>query len=234
MQPSINDSMAQRFVEQKARVVGSRYEMPVPLKECIKTLPNNYGLAAKRVAALRQSMLKRPQLREALLNSILNTKGLKKHEYILPVADAELSCEPVNYLPYFLTNQNKPRVVYDGSTAWKGRCINDSTYSGPDLLNKLSHVLARFRVGKYALMADLSKCFFQILLPRDQHLFLILWFSNDDIERGMLQSFHFTRHVWGVMSSPFIACYAIHTLSLDNPTCARDVAINTIRKQVHG
>ena len=41
MQPSINNGMAQRFVEQEARVVGSRYEMPVPLKKCIKTLPNS-------------------------------------------------------------------------------------------------------------------------------------------------------------------------------------------------
>ena len=230
-QPSINDSMTQRFVEQEARVIGGRYEMPVPLKECIKTLPNNYGLAAKRVAVLRQSMLKRPQLREALLNSM---QELKKHEYILPVADAELLCKPVNYLPYFLTNQNKPRVVYDGSAAWKGRCINDSIHSGPDLLNKLSHVLARFRVGKYALMADLSKCFFQILLPRDQRdLFRILWFSNDGIERAKLQSYHFTRHVWGIISSPFIACYAIHRLSLDNPTNASDVAINTMRKSMY-
>ena len=79
-------------------------------------------------------------------------------------------------------------------------------------------------------MADLSKCFFQILLPRDQRdLFRILWFSNDDIERGKLQSYHFTRHVWGIISSPFIACYAIHRLSLDNPTNASDVAINPFR-----
>ena len=40
--------------------------------------------------------------------------------------------------------------------------MNDVIYSGPDELNVLSHVLARFRMGKYALMADLSKCFSQI------------------------------------------------------------------------
>ena len=44
MQPSINNGMAQRFVEQEARVVGSRYEMLVPLEECIKTLPNSLNM----------------------------------------------------------------------------------------------------------------------------------------------------------------------------------------------
>ena len=62
-------------------------------------------------------------------------------------------------------------------------------------------------------MADLTKCFFLILLPRNQRdLLRILWLGNDDIESGELQSFHLTQHVWGVISSPFIACYAIHSL----------------------
>ena len=231
VQHSINDKKAERLVKENSRVVGNRYEMPVPLKESISTLPNNYVLAAKRVQALRQSMLKKPQLKDALVSSM---QELKQNEYIAPAAETTVSNTPINYLPYFLTSQSKPRVVYDGSAAWKGRCINDSIYSGPDLLNRLSHVLARFRLGKYALMLDLSKCFFQILLPQDQQdLFRILWFKNDDIEAGVLEPYRFTRHVWGVISSPFIACYAIRKLGLDNPTGASESAIRTVLNSMY-
>ena len=176
-------------------------------------------------------MLKRSKLKRGLTK--FHARAQEARVYFV-VANAELSCKPVNYLTYFLINQSTPHVVYDGFAAWKGRCINDSIHFGAEFLNKSSYVLASFRVRKYALMADLNKCFFQILLSRDQRdLFHILWFSNDDIESGELQPFHFTRQVWGVISSLFIACYAIHRLSLDNPTNASVVAINIIRKSIY-
>jgi len=229
VQPSINDKMAQHFIEQNTKVVDNRYEMPVPLKEDVKSLPNNYDLAFKRLSSLRQTMLRKPPIKDTLINSM---QELKQQGYILPADEATNTL--VNYLPYFLTTQTKPRVVYDGAATWKGCCINNSIHSGPDLLNKLSYVLARFRLGKYALMADLSKCFFQILLPRDQQdLFRILWFKNDDVENGEVQPYHFTRHVWGVISSPFIACYAIQKLGKENPINASAFSIATLTNSMY-
>ena len=94
------------------------------------------------------------------------------------------------FLPYFLTTQSKPRVVYDGSATYEGRSINSCIHSGPDLLNSLANVLAKFRMGQYALMADITKCFFQISLPEHQQdLFRIFWFKDDDISKGQLQPY---------------------------------------------
>ena len=195
---SINDRKYQEFVDSKLKVVNNRYEMPVPFKEKISTLPNNYNLAAKRVMSLRQSMLKRPTLRQIVVDSM---QSLKQRTYIVP-AEKDTHTE-VNYLPYFLTNQPKPRVVYNGSVTHKGCCINDSVHSGPDLLNRLSYVLAWFRMGKYALMADLSQCFFQILLPENQQdYFGILWFKDDDIEKGEIQVYEFTRQCGASSARP--------------------------------
>ena len=56
------------------------------------------------------------------------------------------------------------RIVYDGKSEHKGVCVNDVILTGPDLLNPLVHVLARIRKGEYGLMADITKCFFQIKL----------------------------------------------------------------------
>ena len=66
------------------------------------------------------------------------------------------------YLLYFVTCQVKKRIIYDGSATFDAICINDYLSSGPHTLNHLSDILARFRVGKFAFTADITKCFFQV------------------------------------------------------------------------
>ena len=57
--------------------------------------------------------------------------------------------------------------------------------TGPDLLNPLVHVLATLRKGKYALMADITKRFFQMKFPEAlRDLCRLLWFENDDVHKG--------------------------------------------------
>ena len=61
-----------------------------------------------------------------------------------------------------------------------------------DLLNPLVHVLARLRRGKYALMADITKCFFQMKLPKAQRdLCRLFSFENDDVHKDNLVPFRF-------------------------------------------
>ena len=225
IQPSVNDKKAQQLVEDNIRVIDSRYQIPVPLKEDIHKLPSNYELARRRANGLRKHMLRQPDLQLSLVNAI---QGLKENKFIIPAE--ENTDQQTNYLPYFITNQAKPRVVYDGSAKWSGWSINDFIYSGPDMLNILAHVLARFRIGKYAIMADITKCFFQILLPEhQQNLFRILWYDNDDILNGKLKPYKFTRHVWGVVSSPYIACRSIREITKENPTNASNPTLHAIQ-----
>ena len=99
---------------------------------------------------------------------------------------------PVWHLPYFVTCQVKKRIVLDGSAKFDGECINDYFSSGPDTLNQLSHILARFRVEKFAFMADITECFFQVNLPENQRdLFCLLWFENNDMKQGKIIPFRF-------------------------------------------
>ena len=121
--------------------------------------------------------------------------------------------------------------MYDGKAKFKGTCVNDIIISGPDLLSPLLHVLTRFHLGKYALMSDVTKCFFQIKLPAAQRdLFRLLLFENNDVERGKLVSYRFRVHPWGIKSSPYIACLALKKLVEENPTCASDMTLqNTLQ-----
>ena len=71
------------------------------------------------------------------------------------------------YLPHFPT-QARFRVVYDGFAQYYGRSINQDTHTGPDILVPFLNVLTRFRLGKYAVTADIKECFFQIGIPEAQ------------------------------------------------------------------
>ena len=133
------------------------------------------------------------------------------------------------YLPFFVTKTAKPRVVYDGAATVGGESLNRAVLAGENLLNGLVDVLMRFRTGKYACVADVSKCFFQIKLPRNQQdWFHIIWFKDNNMDSGEIQIFRFTRHVWGINSSPYVALMALNRLAADNPTHASMVTLNAI------
>ena len=140
-------------------MVEGRYEMPVPLKsQMVNDLPNNYENALERTMSLRKTTQRNPSLKQTLVDTFTE---LITENWIEPVE--ENICAGVNsiwYLPFFVTKTAKPRVVYDGSATFKGISINQIVLSGENLLNNLLNVLIRFRLGKFACVADLSKCFF--------------------------------------------------------------------------
>ena len=58
------------------------------------------------------------------------------------------------------------------------------------MLNDLAKVLTRFRFGRYACMADLSKYFFQVSVPKNQrYLLRLVWYRNNDLDEGRTQVF---------------------------------------------
>ena len=228
MQLSRNDETAKKLVETEIRVVDNRYEIPVPLNlEVIERLPNNYQSALDRTVNMRRSALKNPDLKKTLTD---NFGELIDEGWICPVVKDSNSV-PMWYLPFFVTKQEKARVVYDGAAMHKGMSLNQAIFEGTNLLNNLVEVLARFRLGKYACIADLSKCFFQVSIPTTQRdLFRIVWFTDNDIDSGEVQTYSFTRHVWGINSSPYVILNAIKTIVSENPTAASRMTLNTIEE----
>ena len=114
------------------------------------------------------------------------------------------------YSPFFVTKSAKPRVVYDGAAAVQGMSLNQAVFAAENLLSNLVEVLTRFRLGKFACMADLSKRFFQVQIPPSQRdLFWLIWLEDNDVKTGDVQAYRFTRHVRGIYSSPFVALLAI-------------------------
>ena len=198
--------------------------MPVPLKQdIIEKLPENYQNALKRTMSMDNSALRNSKLREALTDTF---SELIRESWIVPEEDSGV-VGPVSHLSFFVTKSEKPRVAYDGATMTNGMCINRAVLSGENLLNNLVEVLIRFRLGKYAFVTDISRCFFQVGVPRaQQDLLRIVWFKDNDISKGEVMAYRFTRHVWGLNSSPYIALLAIRRLVEENPTRASQFTLN--------
>ena len=84
-----------------------------------------------------------------------------------------------------MSKQDKPIVVFDGAATFHGLSLNDAVLPRVNLSNGLVSVLNRFRLGRFAFMADLSKCFFQVASPREQQdWFRLVWFKDDEIDIG--------------------------------------------------
>ena len=226
LQPSLNDERARNLVETRIKVANGRYEMPVPFKsEVLEALPNNYESALKRTLSLRRNVAKNPKLKQILLDTFAE---LLREEWLVAVESNSLDVQ-AGYLPFFVTKSAKPRVVYDGAAVAEGMSINQAVLAGENLLNGLVEVLIRFRLGRYACVADISKCFFQVGIPCDQQdWFRIVWYENNDLDHGMPQVFRFTRHVWGISSSPYVALLALDRLVEENPSNASKLTLNAI------
>ena len=100
-----------------------------------------------------------------------------------------------------------------------------------NFLNNLVEVLIRFRIGQYACVAVLSKCFFQVAISETQRdLFRIIWFKDNDIDIEENQTFCFTRHVWGINSTPYITLTAIINVVNENVTGASQMTLMAVEE----
>ena len=162
LQPSLNDERARNLVETRIKVANGRYEMPVPFKsEVLEALSNHYESALKRTLSLRRNAAKNPELKQILLDTF---EKLLREEWLVAVESNSLDAQAW-HLPFFVTKSAKPRVVYYGAAVAEGMSINQAVLADENLLNGLVEVLIRFRLGRYACVADISKCFFQVEIP---------------------------------------------------------------------
>ena len=230
-QPSINDDMARQLVESNVKVFNGHYKIPVPLKmEVVTNLPDNYVCALERTVNLCRNTLKNVKLKDIHEK----TFQMISEGWIVPTDDAILSDTKCWYLPYCVTKQDKERVVFDRAATFKGVALNDAVHSGINLLNGLVKVLTRFQMGRYACTVDLSKCFFQVAMPESQRdLFRLIWYRNNDLDKGKVQLYQFMRHVWEINFSPFIALFAIKKLIAENPTNADMMTLMTIENNLY-
>ena len=153
-----------------------KFQIAVPFRHINPNMPDNFVQAESCLFRQRRNLSKNSDARQTCMEKI---KRLRDEGYIEKVhPDNHKMPGPVWFFPHFAMQQEKFRVVYDGSAEFEQHYINAKIFAGPDLLVPLFDVITRFRMGKYAIIADLKECFFQIGIPPEQHdFFHILWYA---------------------------------------------------------
>lgn len=131
------------------------------------------------------------------------------------------------------SKQSKVRVVFDCAVRFQGASLNERILQGPDLTNTLIGVLSRFRQESTAVMADVEQMFYQALLPVEDCNFLrYLWWPGGDFERAP-QEFQMRVHVFGCVSSPSCASFALRRTATDNQDHFDEETVETVRKNFY-
>ena len=110
---------------------------------------------------------------------------------------------------------NKICVVFDCSAEYAGRSINKEILVGPDLTNQIIGILIRYRQGKVALVADIEKTFFQVLVSKEHRSLLhFLWWQDGNLSKKLIDH-EICVHVFGGTSSPSYSNYVLKRTSID-------------------
>ena len=193
--------------------------MPLPFKQDRPPLlPNNQGVAYHRLMSLKKKLLQDKQYQADYVATMIDLfdNGYAEETQFNPLSH---DLVPEWYLPHhgvYAKEKKKLRVVFDASAKCKGTCLNDTLLQGPLLTNTLVGVLCRFRKEQVAVVCDVKAMFHQFsVCPNHRDYFRFMWFKNNDLNSTPVH-YRMTRHIFGVVSSPSCANFALKQLAKDH------------------
>ena len=128
---------------------------------------------------------------------------------------------------------DKTRVVFCCSARHEGTSPNDELIQGLDLTNSLPGVLIRFRQSSVAFIADIKAMFHQVRTPTEGcDVLRFLWRPNGDIS-STPEEFEMMVHLFGRISSPSCADFALNKTAEDNQNEFDAETINTLERNFY-
>ena len=208
------------------------YEMPLPLRDEMLSLPNNKSLALRRLNKLGQRFEDDMKYRDDY-TTFINEIIAKGYAEKVPKEEVSYNRGNVWYIPHYgVYHPKKPskiRVVFDCSADYKRESLNKHLLTGPDLTNGLVGVLFRFRRDPVAFMCDLEAMFHQFKVDkRHRNLLRFLWWPDGDIKAAPVE-YRMTVHLFGAGSSPGCANFALKRIATDHEEEFGHDAANFVR-----
>ena len=181
---------------------GRKYWARLPWRIDPSMLPTNFRMAVGQLGSLHQQLRRRPdklQHYQKVIDEYL------QNDFIEEVVDHGVRG---HYLPHHGVAKDSVttplRIVFNASAKAKSNdlCLNDVLDTGPSLTEKLLDSLLNFRVGKFAIVGDISKAFLRIGLQEiDRDYVRFLWATDPD---SPVRTYRFKSVLFGSTSSPFL------------------------------
>ena len=138
-------------------MVSGHYALPLAFKNYDITLPNNRDQALQRLNHLKNKLQRNLTFcsyNKEFMNTIMRNGYTKKSTD----SATEGKCWYITHHGNDVYNGNKHskiRVVFDCSTEYQGRSLNNELMSGPNLTNQIIGVFIRFREEPIPIIADM-------------------------------------------------------------------------------
>lgn len=174
------------------------------------------------------------RLRKSVENAAAYQKILDTYEekqYIRKVTSEEEQRQTRWLLPHFPVlrpdkSTTKTRIVFDASAQQESICLNDAILAGPKLQNELFSVLLRFRQNQVGIICDIAEMYLQIELKKEDRSFhRFLWRNMNEDQKPDV--YEWTRIVFGVNASPFLAQFVSRLNCKEELPLAGDTVINS-------
>ena len=123
--------------------------------------------------------------------------------------------------------------MFDCSSSYRGKSLNRELLQGPDLANPLLGILLRFRQEQIAIMADIEAMYYQVRVHEEHRDFLrFLWWPQGDVTKP-LEVYQMNVHLFGAVSSPSIANFALQQTGKDNSGKFSVDVLDTIKQSFY-
>lgn len=207
------------FEETVKRNHQGRFIVQLPIKQDkLINLGESKETAMRRFKSLEKRLTHSSQLYEEYRRFIQEYIELGYMREVLPSEPSPIIHS--YYMPHHAVHKHtstttKLRVVFDGSCkTTTGISLNDSLMVGPTIQDDLFLILTRYRTFKYALTADITKMYRQVLVHPDQtSLQRILWRNSAE---EPIRTFELLTVTYGTSSALFLAIRALRKLAEDN------------------
>ena len=211
----------------ECKLLDGHYQIPIPWRDEKAIVPNNFCVAMSRLKSLNRSLEKKKLT--GRYNEEIQKLFENKYAEMIPNEEVQQQGK-IWYLPHHavITDKkpDKVRIVFDCSSKYKGESLNDKIMQGPDLNNRLIHVLLRFRLHQFAVMGDIESMYHQVKITTgDKDALRFLWFNED----GNVIHCRMTSHLFGGIWCPSSSIYALQRTVKDN-NCSDPLVSDTVKR----
>ena len=182
-----------------------RYQVAISWKKNTTLPQNNYEMALRRLEGTEHRLLKSPEIARTYIDCI-EQYTLKGYIRKVPKEGRPTARWFLPHIPIVRPDRTttKTRIVFDASARYQGVSLNDVICQGPKLQRDLFHVLLPFRKNPVALVCDIAEMYLRIEIATEDRPFH--WFLWRDLDQQKVpEEYEFSRVVFGVNSSPFLA-----------------------------
>ncbi len=232
---SRDDMKFMDIMKDSCKLQDGHYTLELPFKRKDVSLPNNQCVARQRILGLKRRFGRDEKFHREY-TTFLNDVISKGYAECVPEHQVERPDGKVWYIPHhgvYHPKKGTLRVVFDCGAEYKGKSLNKELLQGPYLTSSLLGVLTRFRQEPVALMTDVQAMFHQVnVAQKDRDFLRFLWWPEGDTSQELVQ-YRMTVHLFGAVSSPSCACYALRKTAEDSQNSFSADVIDTVNRNFY-